>query len=184
MHRTLTIALALSLPKLASAQTTPTLDEIAQAVSALPTSLRADATILEYASNGDPVVLRQGNNTVFCVAAVPAHGFSSRCYANALRPQRDLEAKLRAEGKNESDMQTAVKAAVASNQLPRQLSGTTRYVRIGTSEADARSSWVILLPGATANSTGLPAEAGGVTPWLVQPGTAGAYLVVPQGSDR
>jgi hypothetical protein len=177
----LTATLLASAP--CSAQPVLNSDQTAQVVSALPTSMREGATVIKYDDAGEPVVLRQGSNDVFCVAVPQTHQFAARCYSNALRPQRDLEGKLRAEGKNERDVQTAVKAAVAAGQIPQPEPGTVRYVRSGASEETARTNWIILLPGAS-RTTGLPEQADQNTPWLSMPGTNGAYLTVPQQRDN
>src|ERR1039457_5477946 len=55
-------------------------DQIAQAVSAAPESLRAGATVVNYDAKGDPVVLRQGTNGVVCTPDQGGTSYSVNCY--------------------------------------------------------------------------------------------------------
>ena len=84
----------------AMAQTMSKDEQIAQAVKAAPEALRAGATVVNYDAKGDPVVLRQGNNGIVCTPNQGGESFSVNCYGQALRAQRDLQAKDKALGKD------------------------------------------------------------------------------------
>ncbi|MGH6827317.1 MAG: hypothetical protein ACREFW_00230 [Rhizomicrobium sp.] len=166
---------------LAHAQTMSSQDLIAQAVSAAPEELRAGATVVNYAPNGDPVVLRQGTNGIVCTPNRSKTSYSVQCYAKVLRGQRDLQAKERAEGKDPKTVAADVKAAIESGKLPSTPLGTAMYSLSGKTQASARGMWVILVPGMTAQESGLPTKptAAG-TPWLMRAGTPAAHIHIPQ----
>jgi ABC-type phosphate transport system substrate-binding protein len=154
---------------------------IAQAVSAAPEQLRAGATVVNYDAKGDPVVLRQGNNGVVCTPNQNKDNYSVNCYAQVLRAQRDMQAKEKAEGKDPKTIAADIQAALASGKLPKPPLGTTMYSLSGKTQATARGMWVVLVPGLTAEETGLPTKptAAG-TPWLMRAGTPGAHIHIPQ----
>jgi hypothetical protein len=165
----------------AMAQTMSKDDLIAQAVSAVPEELRAGATVVNYDAKGDPVVLRQGTNGVVCTPNQNKDNYSVNCYAQVLRAQHDLQAKEKAEGKDPQTIAKDVQAASASGQLPKPPMGTTMYSLSGKTQATARGMWIVLVPGMTAEQTGLPTKptAAG-TPWLMRAGTPGAHIHMPQ----
>jgi hypothetical protein len=170
---------AASLPALAQSK-----DElIAQAVSAAPEELRAGATVVNYDAKGDPVVLRQGTNGIVCTPNQNKDNYSVNCYAQVLRAQHDLQAKDKAEGKDPKATAADVQAAMASGQLPKAPLGTAMYSLSGKTQASARGMWIVLVPGMTAEQTGLPTKptAAG-TPWLMRAGTPGAHIHMPQAA--
>jgi hypothetical protein len=75
MKRFVTVAAAVMLTapfaQAAMAQGMSAADQITQAVSAAPESLRAGATVVNYDAKGDPVVLRQGTNDIVCTPNQP-----------------------------------------------------------------------------------------------------------------
>ena len=44
--------------------------------------------------------------------------------------------------------------------------------------AEAYTRWVVYVPYATAASTGLPVKPAAGVPWLMDPGTAGAHIMI------
>jgi hypothetical protein len=165
-----------------AAETMSTQSQIAEAVSPLPESLRAGATVVTYDASGNPEVLRKGTNAIVCQPDQPTPGFSVSCYHKVLAPQRDVEAKLRAEGKEQKDIQAAVAAARESGKLAVPPTGTMMYSRSGKTAEDAKVLWVMLVPNATPEMTGLPTERGQGTPWMMRAGTPGAHIMMPQSA--
>jgi len=183
MKQSLLIAAALTLTASAAmAQTMSKDDQIAEAVSAAPEALRAGATVVNYDAKGDPVVLRQGTNGVVCTPNQPGGtSYSVSCYGAALRAQRDMQAKEKAEGKDAKTIGADIQAALASGKLKAPPMGTAMYSLSGKTKESARGMWVVLVPGLTAEATGLPTQptAHG-TPWLMRAGTPGAHIHIPQ----
>lgn len=179
----LVVSIVLTAPfAIVAAADMSTQDLIAQAVSPLPEAMRASATIVNYDAKGEPVVLREGTSIIVCTPDQPTEGFAVSCYHKVLRAQRDMEAKLRAEGKDAKAVQAAVQAARESGKLSIPPQGTMMYMRSGKTEAEARVLWVMLMPGATPESTGLPTERGQGSPWLMRAGTPGAHVMMPQSA--
>lgn len=151
--------------------------QIAQAVSPLPEMLRAGASVISYDSKGMPMVLRQGTNNIICNPNQSADGFAVNCYEKVMKTQNDMQAKLRAEGKDQKAIQAAMQEARAAGKLPAVPLGTASYSRIGKSDAESRVTWRIALPGATTESTGLPDKKGAAgDPWLQLGGTPNAHI--------
>jgi hypothetical protein len=180
------VALALSVPLGAAAPPPPdpSNDAIAQALLPLPDSLKAGATVVTYdKATGERQVLRQGTNAIECQPKA-ADGFT-RCYHKALAPRRDLEARLHAQGKSDKEIQDAVAAAQKAGTLKPPPYGTMMY-RYTTDTDRIKVLWVMLVPNATAESTGLTTESqresalkGQGSPWLMNAGTPGAHVMIP-----
>ena len=188
MRQSLSIAAALMLTTSAltasgaMAQTMSKDQQIAEAVMAAPEALRAGATVVNYDAKGDPVVLRQGTNNIVCTPNQPGGtSFSVNCYGSALRAQRDFQAKEKADGKDAKTQGADLQAAMASGKLQAPPMGTAMYSLSGKTKESARGMWVVLVPGLTAEQTGLPTQptANG-TPWLMRAGTPGAHIHIPQ----
>jgi len=179
MKRILIVAALMSAASLvpAMAQGMSKDDLIAQAVSAAPEELRAGATVVTYDAKGDPVVLRQGTNGIVCTPNQNKDNYSVNCYAKILRAQRDLQAKDKALGKDAK----ATAADIQAANLPKPPVGTAMYSLSGKTQATARGMWIVLVPGMTAEESGLPTKptAAG-TPWLMRAGTPGAHIHMPQ----
>jgi hypothetical protein len=177
-----TVMLTAPFAPAAMAQGMSAADQITQAVSAAPESLRAGATVVNYDAKGDPVVLRQGTNDIVCTPNQPGGtSYSVNCYAKVLRAQHDMQAKEKADGKDPKTIGADIQAALASGKLPKPPMGTAMYSLSGKTEASARGMWVVLVPGMTAEQSGLPTQptANG-TPWLMRAGTPGAHIHIPQ----
>ena len=173
----------LAAPASASAQELSVEAQVAEAVSPLPDSLRAGATVVSYDARGNPQVLRAGTNSVICqpdVAAVP--GFFVRCYHKVLAQQHNMEAKLFAEGKQPPDVQAAVQAAIKAGTLTAAPTGTMEYVRRGETREKSIVLWVMMMPNATGESTGLSTAESETAPWLMFAGTPGAHIMMPQSA--
>lgn len=183
MKKVLLMAALMSAASLVPALAQSKDELIAQAVSAAPEELRAGATVVNYDAKGDPVVLREGTNDIVCTPNQNKDNYSVNCYAQLLRAQHDLQAKEKAEGKDPKTIAADVQAALASGKLPKPTTGTTMYMLSGKTQASARGMWVVLVPGMTAEQSGLPTKptAAG-TPWLMRAGTPAAHIHIPQAA--
>ena len=179
---------ALLLPCTLSTQDVPAPDQqIAAAVQAAPEDRRSGATVLGYDAQGALVPLRQGTNDIVCLADNPkTDGFNAACYHKDLEPFMARGRQLRAEGvtdektRRERRLQEIEAGKIAMPREPRVL-----YVLSGKgvdSETGAIVEpflrWVIYVPYATAASTGLSTKAVAGGPWLMDPGTAGAHIMI------
>ena len=100
--------------------------------------LRDKASVITYTAQGDPMNLRCGEYDIYCVAnQAPPPAFRAACFPRVPKPQEDMEAKERVEGKSAMAIRTDVDAPIASRKLPTPFMGATIYVRSGKDQADA-----------------------------------------------
>jgi len=160
--------------------------QIAAAVLAAPGELREGAAVLGYNREGELVQLRQGKNELICLANDPNKtSFSVACYHRDLEPYmargRELLAqKVTGQKRNEVRWKEVADGKLSMPREPRTL-----YVLTGTGfdasngkVTDSYLRWVIYVPFATPESTGLSTKPSDSAPWLMSPGTAGAHIMI------
>ncbi len=159
-------------------------DQIASAILAAPKERRAAATVLGYNAKGEVVTLRQGSNDLICLADNPAEkGFSVACYHKDLEPfmarGRELALKFKGKERHEVRWKEVQEGKVPMPREPRML-----YVLTGSGYDAAKGEvtdpylrWVVYVPYATPESTGLSTTPG-PGPWLMYPGTPGAHIMI------
>ena len=160
--------------------------QIAGAVLAAPAELRDGAAVLGFDAQGGRVMIREGKNEMICLASDPAKTtFNVACYHKDLEPfmarGRELLAqKVTGAKRNEVRFKEVEDGKLAMPKEPRTL-----YVLTGTSfdsstgkVQDPYLRWVIYVPFATPESTGLSTKASESAPWLMAPGTAGAHIMI------
>ncbi|MGH7471050.1 MAG: hypothetical protein ACRENP_24130 [Longimicrobiales bacterium] len=182
---TVAAAIALALPTLLCAQAPlPAETQITAAVGPLPAQFRADATVFGYAAGKTGLVtLRQGKNTFICLADDPSdERFHVACYHDSLEPFMLRGRELRAQGVTNVD--SARYAEIDNGKLKMAKGPAALYslTAAGKPAADGtspnpRSLYVIYVPFATAETTGLPTRPEGNSPWLMMPGTAKAHVM-------
>ena len=160
--------------------------QIASAILAAPEDLRAGAAVLGYNPEGALVTLREGSNELICLANDPTKSsFSVACYHRDLEPYmargRELVAR-KVTGKERNDIRWK---EVAEGKLVMPREPRTLYVLTGSGfdaatgkVADPYLRWVIYVPFATPESTGLSTKPADNAPWLMYPGTAGAHIMI------
>jgi hypothetical protein len=160
--------------------------QIASAVLAAPAELRDGAAVLGYNAEGKLVTLREGKNELICLANDPKKpSFSVACYHRELEPYMARGRELLAQkvtGQRRNDIRWK-EVADGKLSLPRE--PRTLYVLTGNGyDADAGKvinaylRWVIYVPYATPESTGLSTKGSDGAPWLMSPGTAGAHIMI------
>lgn len=160
--------------------------QIAGAVLAAPAELRAGAAVIGYNQQGAQVKIREGKNEMVCLASDPAKtAFNVACYHRDLEPfmarGRELTAqKVTGAKRTEMRFKEIEEGKLAMPHEPRTL-----YVLTGTAFDAATGKvensylrWVIYVPFATAESTGLSTKGSDGAPWLMAPGTAGAHIMI------
>jgi hypothetical protein len=160
--------------------------QITAAILAAPPDLRQGAAVLGYNARGEIVKLREGKNELICLANDPSKtSFSVACYHRDLEPYmargRELLAqKVTGQKRNEIRWKEVAEGKLSLPREPRTLyilSGTGFDVSRGT-VTDAYLRWVIYVPFATPESTGLSTKPSDNAPWLMFPGTAGAHIMI------
>ena len=190
MKHLLLLTLFLS-PLAAVAQTVPSdAARIAAALAPLPEEFRDSATVAGRGPAGDLVTLRAGDGPFICLADDPAGDrFHVACYHRSLEPFMARGRELRAEGyTTQVDSLRHVEIDAGTLAMPDQpaalysLTGPADAVDPDTGEVTgARRLYVIYVPFATGESTGLPTRPQPNAPWLMDPGTAKAHIMfVPE----
>ena len=186
MKTTLIVSTVLLASAAAAANVPPAEVQIAAAVLAAPAELREGAAVLGYNPQGQLVTLREGKNELICLASDPGKTtFSVACYHRDLEPYmargRELLAqKVTGQKRNEVRWKEVADGKLSLPREPRTL-----YVLTGTGfdagtgkVTDPYLRWVIYVPFATPESTGLSTKPSDGAPWLMFPGTAGAHIMI------
>lgn len=189
IHPTLIISF-LVLQFVSCAQEIPNKDaQIGAAVMAVPEEMRQGATVLGYDAKGNLVTLREGTNNTICVSDNPnAAGFSVACYHKDLEAFMNRGRELRAEGKNQGEIFEIREQEAKSGKLKMPENPTTLHLLEGPEGqydaatgqvTNANYRYVVYIPWATAESSGLPTQPivpGG--PWIMDPGTHRAHIMI------
>jgi len=186
MNTTIMMSTLFLASTVAAAVVPPQEVQIASAVLAAPPELREGVAVLGYNPQGEVVKLREGKNELICLASDPSKTrFSAACYHRDLEPYmargRELLAR-KVTGQESHDIRWK---EIAEGKLSMPREPRTLYVLTGTGfdassgkVMDAYLRWVIYMPFATPESTGLSTKASDNAPWLMYPGTAGAHVMI------
>ncbi len=159
---------------------------IAGALQAAPADRRDGAAVLAPGPDGTLVELRPGTNDLVCVADDPEKdGFEVVCYHKDLAAFFARGRQLLAQGVTGRDREQMRWKEIESGALamPREprashvLTGSRFDPATGTVEG-AFLRWVLYVPNATAESTGLPTTPAPGVPWLMFAGTPGAHIMI------
>ncbi|WKD85984.1 hypothetical protein KCTC32516_01334 [Polaribacter huanghezhanensis] len=161
---------------------------IATALMAAPEESRAGAKVIGYNMAGEFVTLREGDNEFIILADDPKKdGFSAACYHKNLEPFMARGRALRAEGKTGQEVFAIREAEMKSGKL-KIATGSTLHIYYGTKTQydpetskveGARLRYVIYMPWATSESTGLPKSPIAPNhPWIMNPGTHRAHIMI------
>jgi hypothetical protein len=163
--------------------------QIKGAVLAAPADKRSGAAVYGYNRNGDVVLLRKGTNELVCLADDPNQkDFSVACYHNDLEPFMARGRALRKAGKDGKEIMDTREAEVKSGKLKMPRQPTSLFVYTASDKDYNESTgevkngylrYVVYIPYATAESTGLPLKPDGpAMPWIMHPGTHGAHIMI------
>jgi len=162
---------------------------IATALMAAPAESRQGAKVIGYNMEGEFVTLKEGDNQFICLADDPSKkGFSAACYHKDLEPFMARGRQLRAEGKKHQEIFDIREEEVKSKKLLMAKSGATLHIYASedalydpdTKEVKgANYRYVVYMPYATAESTGLPESPIAPNhPWIMNPGTHRAHIMI------
>jgi hypothetical protein len=161
--------------------------QVAAAVLPLPEPMRAGATVLGYGDAKRLIELKKGTNGMICLADDPdIPAFHVACYHQSLEPFMARGRSLRASGISGDQVDTVRFREITQGTLkmpagpaalwsmsgpPGSWDSTSNEVKGG------RPLYVIYIPGATEQSTGLPARPAPGIPWVMFPGTPKAHIM-------
>ena len=162
----------------------PKEQQIAAAVLPLPAEGRAAARVMGYGADGKLVVLREGK-VMTCLASDPKMDrFHVACYHESMEPFMARGRALRGEGVkgDQVDSVRFKEAKAGSLKLPSSpaslfsLTGGAFDAKTGTAPG-AKHLYVVYIPYATSESTGLSTKPNGTQPWIMFPGTPKAHIM-------
>jgi hypothetical protein len=163
--------------------------QIKLAVQAAPVELRDKALVYGYNQKGELVVLRKGENEMICLGDDPNQaGLSVSCYHKDLEPFMARGRELKKGGKKQDEVFTIREQEVKSGKLTMPKQPSTLYVYSAKDDQydkttgdvkDGYLRYVIYVPYATAESTGLPLQPSTPgMPWIMDPGTHRAHIMI------
>ena len=163
--------------------------QIKLALLAAPLEKRDSCAVYGYDADTLLVTLRKGTNEMICLGDNPrSPGFSVACYYKELEPFMARGRELRKQGMTEKQLFDERGKEVQEGTLKMPKDPAALYVYTAKREDVNYTSgtvkngylrYVIYIPFATAASTGLPEKpsASGM-PWLMNPGTYGAHIMI------
>lgn len=164
-------------------------NQIQAALQASPEAGREAATVYGYNSNGKVILLRKGTGTMVCIGDDPTQkGFSISCYHKDLDSFMERGRALKAQGKTQDEIFAIRDEEVKNGKLFMPEQPTTLYVLSGADASydpvsktvvNGHLRYVVYIPFATAESTGLPlAPRVPGEPWIMDPGTHRAHIMI------
>jgi hypothetical protein len=155
--------------------------EIEKALLAAPRQMKDGATVIKWKPDFTYDTLRKGTNRLVCFDRTGQPGqqpFAVECtsIANLDRVAQNL--KYEAMGDRKTS-QAALDEAEKNGTRVKPEFGSVWYHMSGPDQAQARTHTTVAVPGATAQSLGLPdnPKQGGV--WIMNAGTSTAHLMIP-----
>lgn len=190
-------AIVLAFPcSLLYAQSLPSAEiQIAGATSPAPADLKDDAHVLGYNESGDMIELRAGSNDFICLADNPFDDrFHAACYHKSMDAFMSRGRALKKEGADRNtSRETRLKEIEAGTlKMPEapaalyQLFGGPTSLNTETGEvSDVRPLYVMYMPYATTESTGLSSQAPMEgAPWLMDAGLPWAHIMYSPASGN
>lgn len=172
---------ALAVSGSAFAQAPAADDPIEKALTAAPRNLREGATVVKWNADFTYETLKKGTNRLVCYDQsgwATEQPFSVQCtsIANLDRVAQNKKFEAIADSK---ERQAAIQAAEKDGTRVKPEFGSVFYNVSGADKDHTRAHMTIAVPGATAQSLGLPDnnKQGGV--WIMGAGTTGAHLMIP-----
>ena len=163
--------------------------QIKLALLSAPVDKKEGVTVYGYDANRQLVLLKKGTNELISVADDPGQpGFSVATYHKDLHPFMQRGRALKKQGKSTQEIFDAREREVKARKLSMPKAPTTLYVYTAAKDdyneqagevKNGYLRYVIYIPYATPESTGLPlaAELPGM-PWIMHPGTHGAHIMI------
>lgn len=162
---------------------------VATALMAAPKASRERCKVIGYNMNGEFVTFREGANEFIVLVDDPKKpGFNAACYHKDLEPFMARGRELRAQGKTATEIFDIREAEAKSGKLDMGKPGSTLHIYFGPNERydpetfeveGAHYRYVVYMPFATAESTGLPeVPIAANHPWIMNPGTHRAHIMI------
>jgi hypothetical protein len=150
--------------------------QIEEALSALPESMRDDAAVKGYDDAGNLVDLRPGESPIVCRADDPnVRAWVVVCYPQSLEAFVARSQELTKGGAETPARIKTLNDEIRSGKIAMPPVAAL-YTRTGNSVGDATGVIILHVPNATAASIGLPTLPTPGSPWLSDAGTPMAHV--------
>jgi hypothetical protein len=155
--------------------------DVDTAVLAAPANLKDQATVVKWKPDFIYATLRKGTNRLVCYdrSGFPEQqAFSIECTSLANLERVAQNMKFESAG-DRAKTQALIEAAEKDGTRVKPEFGSVWYHVMGADKEHTRTHLTIAVPGATAQSMGLPdnSRQGGV--WIMNAGTSTAHLMIP-----
>ncbi len=174
-------------PAIVAAQTMSPADQMASAVLPLPKDFRDGAGVMGYRTAGKLEVLKPTKNGMTCLADDPTDDrFHVACYHESMEPFMARGRSLRASGVKGTGVDSARFAEAKSGKIKMPAGAASLYSLTGPkgdyvaatgTAPKSKALFVVYVPGATEQSTGLSTKSSDSAPWLMFPGTPKAHIM-------
>jgi hypothetical protein len=156
--------------------------EVDKALLAAPAQLRAQATVIKWnPADWTYATLRKGTNRLVCFDSSGLPGqmpFSVECSSVANLDRITQNLKFESEP-DAAKRRAAIAEAEKNGTRAKPEFGSVWYHLQGKDQASSRSHTTVAVPGATAQSMGIPdnGKMGGI--WIMDAGTSAAHIMIP-----
>jgi len=181
------VALALPAFLAAQGQVLPAAKQIQAAIAAAPVEMRDGAGVWGYNESKKLVKLREAKNDMICLASNPdGKQFHVACYHKLLEPFMARGRELRAQGVKDDQVDTVRFKEITSGKLQMPKTPSALYTLTGPPNSfdattgkvtGAKWLYVVYIPGATEQSTGITEKPAPGVPWIMYPGTPKAHIM-------
>jgi hypothetical protein len=175
------VLFGIAVPVIAVAQRSAPASEqqIEEALSPLPETMREGVAVRGFGESGELVMLQEGGSLITCLADDPAvRAFTITCYHRDMEAYVTRSLQLTKDGADTPERLRTLQAEIDSGQLLLPDRGVV-YQRSGFDADISDSAMLIFLPNATAEATGLPGQPSSQHPWLREAGTGQAHVSIP-----
>ena len=156
-------------------------DSIATVLLGLPANVREGAAVIKWKPDQTYDTLQKGTNGLVCYerSGFPLQQpFSIECTSMGNLPRVTQNMKAEATG-DKAKSEAMLKAEEAGGTRVKPEFGSVWYHMAGPDKDHARVHMTIAVPGATAQSLGLPDKRTQNSIWIMNAGTTTAHLMVP-----
>jgi hypothetical protein len=155
--------------------------KIENALMAAPNRAKEDATVVDWDASGNRVVLKQGSNGMVCYDRSANPGtrpFAVQCTDEGNLPRVEQTLKAYTDGGDRAAGEKLLDAMEANGTRIAPVFGSIWHTMNGNDAASAGTHITIAVPGATADSLGVPAEGNATVVWIMGSGST-THLMVP-----
>jgi hypothetical protein len=181
MKRTVSIALSvLAFAAFALAQAPS--DAVQKALLAAPARMKKeDVTVIKWKPDFTYDTLQKGSSTMVCydLSGYPGHpAFTIECTSKGNLDRVAQNLKFEAKG-DKAAVQAAFDAAEKDGTRVKPEFGSAFIHFMGPDQEHARPHTTIAVPGATAQSLGIPDKPSQAGAWIMNAGTTTAHIMIP-----